>query len=113
MPTFSSASAIFENICTVFQPDKAQNDTATIAFDLSGENGGKYLVKIANGTCESGSGTPTGNADMTLMTTAEDWLGVANGTLNPMTAFMQGKIKVQGNMGLAMKMQSWFKLGGG
>lgn len=112
MPTFDSASAIFENICTVFQADKAQTDTATIAFDLSGDNGGKYWVRVNNGTCEAGQGAPAGNPDMTLLAAAEDWLGVANGTLNPMTAFMQGKIKVQGNMGLAMKMQSWFKLGG-
>jgi putative sterol carrier protein len=110
MATFDSVSVIFENFCTVFQSDKAQNDTATIQFDLSGDSGGKYWLKVANGTCESGSGTASGTPDMTLITTGEDWLAVANGQLNPMTAFMQGKIKVQGNMGLALKLQQWFKL---
>jgi putative sterol carrier protein len=110
MPTFESNATIFENFCTIFQADKAQNDSATIQFDLSGDNGGKYWVKVHKGTCETGSGSAPSAADMTLVTSGEDWLAVANGQLNPMTAFMQGKIKVQGNMGLAMKLQSWFKM---
>jgi len=110
MPTFDSIPTIFENFCTVFQPDKAQNDSATIQFDLSGDNGGKYWLKIANGTCESGSGAAPGTPDMTLLTSGNDWLAVVNGQLNAMTAFMQGKIKVQGNMGLALKLQQWFKM---
>jgi len=34
-----------------------------------------------------------------------------NGELNPMMAFMQGKIKVKGEMALALKLQSIFGLG--
>jgi putative sterol carrier protein len=108
MPTYTSVPAIFEDFCSTFVPEKAQNDTATIQFDLSGDNGGKYWVKVVNGTCQSGTGAAPNPADMTLLTSGEDWLSVANGQLNPMSAFMQGKIKVQGNMGLALKLQQWF-----
>lgn len=111
MAKYDSVTAIFENMCTVFQPDKAQNDTAIIAFDLSGEQAGRFWVKVDKGTCDSGVGEAPATADMTLMIAGEDWLAVSNGDMNAMTAFMQGKIKVQGNMGMAMKMQSWFKLG--
>jgi putative sterol carrier protein len=110
MPTFTSVQEIFDNMCKAFKAEKAQNDTATIQFDLSGENGGKYWVKVVNGTCSVGNGLAPDTADMTLLTSAEDWLKVTNGELNAMTAFMQGKIKVQGNMGLAMKLQSWFPM---
>jgi putative sterol carrier protein len=111
MAALTSVSEVFENLCTVFLPDKAQGDKATFQFDLSGEDGGKYWVKIENGTCQTGEGESPDKVDMTLLTTGADWLAISNGTLNPMSAFMAGKVKVQGNMGLAMKLQSWFKLG--
>ncbi len=62
-------------------------------------------------------GTGSGNlvsaedkeANCTVSLSQEDMLALMNGTLNGMTAFMSGKIKVAGEMGVAMKMQSLFK----
>ena len=34
--------------------------------------------------------------------------GLLSGSLNPMAAFMQGKFKIEGDMGVAMRMQSVF-----
>ena len=48
-------------------------------------------------------------ADCVVSVSQEDLLGMMNGTVNPMTAFMSGKIKVKGDMGVAMKMQTLFK----
>jgi len=111
MPTFTSLVPVFENMCEIFKADKAGSDKATIQFDFAGDNGGKYWVKVESGACQTGTGDAPGAADMTLLCSGDDWLSVVNGQLNPMTALMQGKIKVQGNMGFAMKLQQWFPMG--
>lgn len=49
------------------------------------------------------------DADCTISVTQDDLLSIISGALNPMTAFMSGKIKVKGDMGVAMKLQSLFK----
>ena len=38
----------------------------------------------------------------------DDFQALISGNLNPMSAFMSGKIKVDGDMGVAMKLQSLF-----
>lgn len=47
--------------------------------------------------------------DCTVTMAQDDFLSIVSGSLNPMTAFMTGKIKVKGDMSVAMKMQSLFK----
>lgn len=111
MATATNAKQVFENICTRFRADKAQTDKATFQFDLTGDDGGKFYTIIENGSCSAGEGpVPTGAPDMTIVAAADDFVKLVNGELNAMTAFMQGKVKVQGNMGMALKMQSWFDL---
>ncbi|HLP19340.1 MAG TPA: SCP2 sterol-binding domain-containing protein [Chitinophagales bacterium] len=47
--------------------------------------------------------------DCTVTIDEDTFTNVANGSLNPMMAFMSGKIKVKGDMSVATKMQSLFK----
>lgn len=49
------------------------------------------------------------DADCTVSVSQDDLLAIMTGNLNPMMAFMSGKIKVQGDMSVAMKMQTLFK----
>lgn len=107
MATAQNAKEVFDNICSRFQPEKATNDKAVFAFNL---NSALYWTVIENGTCSAGEGDPPRVADITVVSTETDFVALINGQLNPMTAFMQGKFKVQGNMGMALKMISWFDL---
>lgn len=43
-------------------------------------------------------------ADVTLTAAAEVFQGILSGDVNPTMAFMTGKLSVDGNMGLAMKL---------
>ena len=47
-----------------------------------------------------------GEADTTIICSKETLLKLKNGELNPMMAVMGGKVKIKGDMGLAMKLQS-------
>ena len=48
-------------------------------------------------------------ADVTLNMADADLLDLMMGKLNPQKAFFQGKLKIQGNMGMAMKLQEFQK----
>ena len=107
MATSEEIKSIFPEMVERLIPEKAEGVNVIIQFDLSGDNGGLYWVKIANGVAESGDGTAD-NPSMTLKAAADDWFAVSTGQLNAMQAFMSGKIKIQGDMGIAMKMQTMF-----
>lgn len=47
-------------------------------------------------------------ADCTISVSQENFIKLVTGKLNPMMAFMGGKIKVDGDMSVAMKLQSLF-----
>jgi putative sterol carrier protein len=46
---------------------------------------------------------------MTMTLAAQDYVDLIGGKLNGQMAFMSGKLKIAGDMGLAMKMQTLFK----
>ncbi len=83
------------------KPEKMAGLNATYQFDLTGES---WTLKIANGAPTISEG-PTQTPNTTFIATTDDWMMIATGKLNPVTAFMQQKLKVKGDMALAMKLQ--------
>lgn len=55
---------------------------------------------------ESGARAGDDDADVTLIASADTFMGIVEGNVNPTMAFMTGKLKVEGSMGLAMKLAS-------
>jgi putative sterol carrier protein len=107
VPTNTEIAQIFPAMCQRFLPEKAEGINAYIQFDLSGDNGGLYWLRIADGKCESGEGQAD-SPKMTLRAAADDYYSVVSGTMNPMQAFTSGRVKIQGDMGLAMKLMTMF-----
>jgi putative sterol carrier protein len=90
-------------------PEKAGSTDATIVFDLSGEEAGKWWVHIHNGQAESGKGEPSTPPNLTLQADSADWVKIMTGKLDGTAAFMQNKLKIKGDMALAIKMQTLFR----
>lgn len=98
-------NSIFANMGQNFDQSKAGDLDLTIAFNLSGEGGGQWYAKIAGSKLDTGKGT-VDNPSATLAMDADDFAAMSKGDLNPMMAFMSGKIKVDGDLNSVMKFQS-------
>ena len=103
----ATVAELFERMPGQFQADKAGDMNAVILFDLSGEGGGQWSVKIAAGACEVVQGAAD-NPKSTVRMDAGDYHDMVTGKLNPMMAFMSGKVKVEGDLNTVMKFQQLF-----
>ncbi|MGB9903235.1 MAG: SCP2 sterol-binding domain-containing protein [Desulfotomaculales bacterium] len=88
----------------VASPPAMQGITAVYQFVLTGEDGGNYYVKFTDGAGEIAEGTAE-NPSITITMEASDFKDMVAGKLNAMSAFMGGKLKLKGDMMLAMKLQ--------
>jgi len=103
-----------ENVKDVFEkhmPERLRNKPDVVAkinaiyqFNISGPSGGVWSVDCTHpgGLITSGAATA---AKCTVTCLDGDFLAIVNGKLNAQMAFMSGKLKIQGDMGLAMKLQ--------
>ncbi len=75
---------------------------ATLKFDF-GDDG---IVFIDGASSPNTVSNDDNEAECTITMSMEDFMSMVNGDLDATTAFMMGKLKVSGNMGIAMKLQS-------
>ncbi|MES2119296.1 MAG: SCP2 sterol-binding domain-containing protein [Pseudomonadota bacterium] len=71
-----------------------------VKIDFGGDQGVVMLDGAAGEVSEKDE-----PADTTIRVAWEDWQQLADGQLDGMTAFMMGKIKVEGDMSNAMQLQ--------
>ena len=110
MPEYTMRQLVF-NHEKAFMPSAAEGVDAVIQYKLSGEEAGDYIITIHEGKCTVAEGiaeAPT----MTLMADANDFKDVLLGVANGMQYFMQGRLKLSGDLNLAMKLNSFFKMSG-
>lgn len=97
----------FDLMPSRFKAEKAAGVNAVIQYDISGEGGGSWYAMIKDGTCSVSSGTAA-SPNLTLTMSGQDWLDMLAGKLSSQMAFMSGKLKLKGDMGLAMKIPTMF-----
>jgi putative sterol carrier protein len=86
-------------------PAKLAGMKAVFQFDISGADPGIYSVAIADGKASVSEGT-SASSNITIAMASNDFADMVEGKLDGITAFMGGKLKVKGDMTLAMQLQS-------
>ncbi len=94
--------SIFKAIVGRFDAEKMADINASVQFSLDG--GDDYFLKIADGNCDYGKGQIE-DPSATVSMAADDFKDLTTGNLNPVMAFMSGKIKVDGDMSTVMQLQ--------
>ncbi|MBY0562940.1 MAG: SCP2 sterol-binding domain-containing protein [Hyphomonadaceae bacterium] len=90
----------FDDILNRFKSSGVTVAGKKVKFDF-GDAGKIFLDGVANAVSQDDVA-----ADTTIKVKLDDFVAMAQGALDPTSAFMQGKLKVEGDMGVAMQLQS-------
>lgn len=101
---------IWNELSVVFKenPEPLAGSDVTFAFDLSGDDGGQYGLKIVDGQAEMLYEGPS-DYDCQLKMSVKNFKKLLGGNLNATSAFMMGRLKVDGKIGYALKLESIIK----
>jgi putative sterol carrier protein len=99
----SSAVELLKKLPTAFQPEAAGDTDCTVQFNISSP----MHVVIKNGTCATKDGA-SASPDVAITMDDDDLVSLMKGELNGMTAFMTGKLQLEGDLMLAQRMFGFF-----
>jgi putative sterol carrier protein len=102
-------SRLFHYMPLIFRSDKAEDMKATYVFNMEGDGGGQWSIRIADGRADSEDG-PSDPFDTEVKTKPVSWVDLSNGDLNPMFAIATRKVHLGGNASLAMKLGTLFSV---
>jgi putative sterol carrier protein len=107
-----TVEALIRNHEKAFQPDRAAGVEAIVQYHLTGEEGGDWIINIAGGKCTVTEGVHP-SPKMTMTADAREFADILLGKMDGMAAFMQGRLQLAGDLNLAMKLTSFFKMKAG
>ena len=87
--------------------DAAEGLEAVYQFDLSGAEGGQYILMIQEGVCQVAEGMHA-DPHVVLSMAGEDCVKILKGQLNGPAVAMSGRLKISGDIGLAMQLRALF-----
>lgn len=99
---------IFGRMEGLFLPDRAAGVDASVAYKVTGAGGGDYTCIVKDGAFTL-LREAKADAQATVTISAEDWIALNEGRLDPMTAYLTGKLKAAGDQNLLMKFPKLFK----
>ena len=94
----------FDSLPARVDPARTAGVNKSYIFDIEGA--GVWKVDVTDAGVEVTEGGE--DADVTIHASEETFRAIAEGNQNPTTAFMTGKLKIDGDMSAAMKLQKLF-----
>jgi putative sterol carrier protein len=88
-----------------YDPAATKGKEGVYQFNLTGDDGGTFQMIIDPAEARAIEGEEK-DPSVVLTMKADDFKNLVAGSLNPTAAFMSGKLKIKGNMGLALKLQT-------
>ncbi|XP_061182183.1 hydroxysteroid dehydrogenase-like protein 2 [Saccostrea echinata] len=101
----SGPEQTFSAIQPLLGEDLVSSMNGVFQFNLTGNDQGVWFIDLKTGSGNIGKGEAPGGANCTMTLDSEDFVKMFKGELKAVTAFMSGKLKIQGDMGLAMKLE--------
>ncbi|KAK5600804.1 Hydroxysteroid dehydrogenase-like protein 2 [Crenichthys baileyi] len=95
----------FDIIRGVINEDVVKSTQGIYRFDLSGEHSGVWFLDLKSGSGSAGKGEPPVKADVVMTMDSIDFSKMFSGKLKPTMAFMSGKLRIKGDMTLAIKLE--------
>jgi len=105
-----SVAPIFDSIRDLLNPEIVQRIGGVYVFNLKGKEPGTWYLDLKNGGGAAGRGDGGfEKPDVVMAMTSDNFNKMFTGKLKPSTAFMMGKLKIQGEMTLAIKLEKLMK----
>jgi putative sterol carrier protein len=104
---YASLREAIDHLAFHFLPEKAAGIDAVFQLQFTGDGGGSWYLVVRDQSLQVAEGT-YGEPSIAITVSAQNWLSVINDETSPMTLFMQGKLKFDGDLGLAMQMRELF-----
>lgn len=104
-PRSGAVEETFRIVKDSLSDDIVKATQAVFQFELSGEDGGTWFLDLKSKSGNVGYGEPSDQADVVMSMSTDDFVKMFSGKLKPTMAFMSGKLKIKGNMALAMKLE--------
>ncbi|MDI7275205.1 MAG: SCP2 sterol-binding domain-containing protein [Anaerolineae bacterium] len=93
-------SEMMTAMSAAFVPERAAGVDAVVQYRVSGEEAGDWVVTVRDGKCTVEQGIAE-KPRLTLRIDSQDLKEMMLGRLNAMQLFMQGRLKLEGDLGLA------------
>ncbi|XP_069330660.1 hydroxysteroid dehydrogenase-like protein 2 isoform X1 [Eulemur rufifrons] len=104
-PSSGPVEETFKIVKASLSDDVVKATQAIYLFELSGEDGGTWFLDLKSKGGNAGYGEPSDQADVVMSMSTDDFVKMFSGKLKPTMAFMSGRLKIKGNMALAIKLE--------